>query len=142
MGIERQHRVTIYQLKRLWGKAIDYFEPIINTHDILTGDITRTYTKITIRKAIICPKVLDRSFVYDLAFIAAAKNFTGGGYFDRNTRNVILDVSDLPMGLVPKIKHHLQFENERFEIKTIETILDNAILVIGCQSLSNADTVT
>ena len=142
MGIERQHRVTIYQLKRLWGTVVDYFVPTANAHDILTGDITRTYDKTTIRKAIVCPKVLDRSFVYDLAFIASAKNFTGGGYFDRHTRNVILDASDLPTGFVPKVKHHLQFENDRFEIKTVETIFDNAIFVIGCQSLSNADQVT
>jgi len=141
MGIYRQHRVTIYQLKRLWGKAIRYYAPTSNTHDILTGAISRTYELTNIHKAIVCPSTIDRSFVYDLAFIAAAKNFTGGAYFDRSTRNVILDASDLPTGFVPKVKHHLEFEDDRFEIKTIERILDNAIYVIACQSLSNAEQV-
>ena len=135
----RKNRVFLYKLKRQFGQKASFYDPTNTTHDILTGAITRTYDKTTIRKAIVCPKVLDRSFVYDLAFIAAAKNFTGGAFFDRNTRNIIIDASDIDFE--PKIKHHLQFEGERFEIKTVETILDNAIYIIACQSLSNAETV-
>jgi hypothetical protein len=141
MGIYRQHRVTIYQLKRLWGKVVRYYTPTSNTHDVLTGAISRTYDLTIIRKAIVCPSVLDRSFVYDLAFIASSKNFTGGAYFDRNLRGIILDASDLPKGFIPKINHHLEFEDDRFEIKSIEKHLDNSIYVIECQSLSNAGQV-
>jgi len=140
MRIYRQHRVTIYQLKRLFGKEISYFEPVVNDHDILTGSITREYDETVIHLAIVMPLVEDRSFVYDLAFIASSKNFTGGGFFDRGNREIILDASDLPTGFKPKVKHHLEFEDDRFEIKTIEKYLDNSIYVITCQSLSSAET--
>jgi hypothetical protein len=137
----RKHKILIYKFKRMFGQKVDFYVPVRSDHNILTGQIIREYDKITIKKAIVLPKTLDRSFVYDLAYIASNKNFTGGSYFDRNQRVMILDAKDLPKTLKLKIKMHIEFEDERFEIKTIETVAPKAAHIITLQSLSNADTV-
>jgi hypothetical protein len=137
----RKHKTLIYNLKRTFGTAVDFYELLTNDHNLLTGAITRDYKKTTIRRAIVLPATLDRSFVYDLAYIASSKNFTGGGFFDRTKRHIIIDAKDLPKDLKPKIKMHLEFEDERFEIVSIEVVAARAIYLISVQSLSNAKTV-
>ena len=137
----RQHKAVIYRLKRTFGMLVTFYVPIKNEHNILTGQITRKYDEYKIRRAIVLPSTLDRSFVYDLAFIASNKNFTGGGYFDRNKRTIIIDSKDLPKDLKPKVKMHIEFDDERFEIVTIETIPGRAIYMFTVQSLSNSKTV-
>jgi len=137
----RAHRTLIYGLKRAFGQKVSYYVPTTNTHDILTGAITRAYDTYIIKRAVVMPADLVRHFVYDLAFIAAAKNFTGGGYFDANTRTILVAASDLPTGFRPKIKHHLEFDSERWEIVSILNQPSRAFYAILVQSLSNATIV-
>lgn len=137
----RKHRVFLYKLKRQFGQKAVLYVPTTNDHNLLTGVISREYTKITIKRVMLLPATLDRSFIYDLAFIAASKNFTGGGYFDRNQRMAIIDAKDLPKDLKPKIKMHIEFDDERYEIKSIESIPPRAGYILMMQSISNADKV-
>ncbi len=137
----RQHKLLIYRLKRQFGQPATYYEPTANTHDILTGEITRTYNTYDIKRAVLLPAELQRSFVYDLAYIASAKNFTHGAYFDANNRMVLIDARDLPKGFKPKIKHHIEFDSERYEIVKIENQPSRAFYAIVVKSLSNAATV-
>lgn len=137
----RKTRVIIYKLKRQYGQKAAFYVPTQNDHNILTGKITRTYDKTVIKRAILLPATLDRSFVYDLAYIASNKNFTGGGFFDRNNRMIILDARDLPKTLRPKIKMHIEFDDERFEIKTIDVLPPHAGYIITAQAISNSSTV-
>ena len=135
----RKHRVVIYNLKRLYGQKATFFTLTRNDHNVLTGEITREYDETVIQYAIVLPATLDRSSVYDLAYIASAKNFTGGAFFDRNNRVVVLDASDLPVGFKPTLQTHLQFDNERFEIKSIQVVAQRAIYMLAVQSLSNSE---
>lgn len=137
----RQHRLLIYRLKRTFGQKIKYLVPTQNDHDILTGAITRAFTQFDIKRAVVMPAELMRSFVYDLAFIASAKNFTHGGYFDATNRWILVSAKDFPKGFKPKIKHHLEFDDEKWEIKTILIQPPRAFYAIAVQSLSNAVTV-
>ena len=137
----RKHRIFLYKLKRQFGQKAVLYVPTTNTHDIKTGVISREYTKITLKRTILLPATLDRSFIYDLAYIAASKNFTGGAYFERNQRMAIIDAKDLPKDLKPKIKMHIEFDDERYEIKTIDSIPPRSGYIIMMQSISNADKV-
>ena len=47
-----------------------------------TGEKTVVYNKFNIKRAIVLKAREYRSFVYDLAFISANKDFTTGGFFD------------------------------------------------------------
>lgn len=137
----RKNRVFIYKLKRQFGQRIRFYVPTISTRNVITGVQTRQYDETVVKRGIVLPSTLDRSFIYDLAYIAASKNFTGGAYFDRNNRMIIIDARDLPKDLKPKIKMHIEFDDERFEIKTIDTIPPRAAYIITVQSISNSSTV-
>lgn len=134
----RQNKLVIYKLKRQWGERVDFYELKRNDHNILTGEIKRDYVVHKIRKAIILEGILSRASVYDLAYIAAAKNFTGGAYFDKTDQTVIIDSADLPKDLTPSIKMHLQFREKRFEVINITIIPNASIYVIAVRALSNS----
>ncbi len=137
----RHWKLLIYRLKRTWGQAVDYYEPTTNTHDILTGAITRAYTVHKIKRAVVAPADLLRSFIYDLAYIASAKNFTHGAFFDATKRIIIISAKDFPTGFTPKIKHHIEFDDQRWEILIIHIQPARAFYAFEVQSLSNAPTV-
>ena len=113
----RLTRLNLYRLKRQLGVAISVWQPLINTRDVKTGNITRDYTVTFIRRGIVMPSKVIRDFVYDLSYIAANKNFTYGGYFDIDERLVILDIKDLPKGFELTQGDHLIWDNRRYEVK-------------------------
>ena len=137
----RETRKVIYHLKMRYGLALEYFDPTAQTHDPKTGDITRTFTQISIRRAVILPTNLSRSFVYDLAYIAVGKNFTEGGFFDKNLKHIIIDKKDFPKDFVPNTNHHMEFDNGRYEIKAIQVFEDRRAYVFSVEGVLNAPTV-
>ena len=64
-----------------------------------------------------------------------------GAFFDRNNRMAIIDAKDLPKGLKPQIKMHIEFDDERYEIKSINAIPPRSGYIITMESISNADRV-
>jgi len=98
-NLSRQNRKLIYQLKRREGFAIRVIKAGDTVIDDCTGVITRNYQISNVRYAMILDKDTIRSFVYDLAFIASNRNFTSGGYFDKNTTVFYIDRRDLDFPL-------------------------------------------
>lgn len=124
---------TLYRLKRSYGIPV-YLYKTINTTDYETGAITTTYTNTRINKALIEPTRELRSFVYDLAYISANKDFTMGGFFDPSDRIVVVDYKDIPSnwGRVD-LDQFLMVQNERFDIKSIQEYENNSALVLICR---------
>ena len=65
-----------------------------------------------------------RSFVYDLAFISANKDFTTGGYFDPEDRQVLFQKTDL-QGHEPEPGDYFIFQNERYDVQEVHHYEDN-----------------
>jgi len=137
----KQISVVLYRLKRQWGLQVKYYQLGKQTHNVETGDITREYTIITVRRAPVLPNMVDRHFVYDLAYIAASKNFTEGGYFERNQRTIIFDAKDLPRGFVPNGDDHVEFDEKRYEIKSIDHLEQRRGYLLTVAAIDNAETV-
>lgn len=135
----RQHRLVIYRLKRMFGLPATVVRPDVTTHDVNTGEIQRAFTKIVIRRAILLPQNLDRSFVYDLTFIAANNNFVQGGYFDRDQRKMIVDARDLPKDFRFTLNDEVEFDNSRFTIKTISLAENKVAYLLGLQTQANKE---
>jgi hypothetical protein len=110
---------VIYKLKRSFGLPIEYYK--INTHstDLESGIHATTHTRIYISKAVVLRAREFRSFVYDLAYISANKDFTEGGFFDPQDRRVLLDVVDLPLGFNPTVDDYFILNGDKYEIKEI-----------------------
>lgn len=96
MQIEREQRRILYGLKRLFGRRVTLTKKLTPTVAAKTGLQSFTSeTPFVIRRAILGPAEWNRSFAYDLAYIAAQRNFTYGGFFDRAEMAVIVDARDV-----------------------------------------------
>lgn len=111
-------RNAIYKLKHRTGLPIAYH--IIDEHSVdpATGDKTTVLRVINIDKAVVLKAREFRSFVYDLAFISANKDFTMGGFFDPEDRRVLIDTVDLD-GHNPQIGDYFIFQNKRYDVKEV-----------------------
>lgn len=135
----RETRKVIYHLKMRYGLALTYFEPTGQTHDPKTGQITRSFNQYKIRRAVVLPTNLNRTFIYDLAYIAVGKNFTEGAYFDKNIKRIIIDRKDL--AITPDLNHHMEFDGDRYEIRAIQVFEDRKAYVFSVEGVLNAPTV-
>lgn len=128
-------RRVLYKLKRSYGTPVDYYK--ISSHDVNpeTGVKTTVEDVIHIRRAIVLRAREFRSFVYDLAFISANKDFTEGGFFDPEDRNIILDAKDLPKGFDPNTDDYLIVKNKRYDVSAIQTFEENSAFLITARKL-------
>jgi len=135
----REIKKILYRLKRQFGLTGYIWRPIVNNNDRRTGRTEREYSIIKIRRAIFLPRKIDRSFIYDLAYIAAAKNFTEGGYFDRNRRTVIIDASDLPNGFDFTDDDYIVFKDKSYLVASHELSEDFNGFLLSIQDLTQSD---
>jgi len=135
----REIRIILYRLKRNFGLPAIIRRPLTSIQDVTTGQITRTFLDIPIKKVIILPTKDLRNYIYDLAFIAASKNFTEGGLFDEKVRAMIIDIKDAPKGFVLTMNDHIVFETRRYEIKSFELAEHNQGWVLQTIELDSSD---
>lgn len=119
-------RRILYSFKRKFAGSVVIHRRSSSQVDLETGELTVTTASWPVDKAIILPNSIHREFSYDLAFIAAAKNFTYGGFYDTGTRRIIIDPLDMPIGWRPSKDDYVIFDRVRYEIKEIETFEFNA----------------
>ena len=141
-NVLRQHRLIIYKLKRQYGMPAVLYSPTTTTQNIETGKITRVWDTVSIRRAIIVKSSEQRKFVYDLSYIASAKNFTTGGYFDETKRLVIIDARDLPTTFVPDMNMHFEFQEKRWEINSVDRTEDRAGFAFVVTETKGSETVS
>ena len=96
MTTRNKQKRVLKRLKRRFGVSIDLLSKDSGTLNPLTGSITVTEDLHNIKRAIVMPAREKSDFVYDIAYLAANKNFTSGGFFNSSTVDLIVDGSDLP----------------------------------------------
>ena len=134
----RQMRQLLYPLKRERGKPVQVHQINANSPNLETGAITKSYTTHKVKKAIVLPVDGTRNFVYDLAFIAANKNFTGGGLFDKNRTNVIIDMKELPNDVEITLDDYCTIVgNQTYKIAAAN-IFEDAFYILQLTTLTNA----
>lgn len=109
---------TINNLKKRYGVSLDYYRPVTNNFDPETGEVNRAYQSITIPKALVLPTKLMRSFKYDLAFVAANKNFTDGGFYDKGDVTACISFKDM-QGIIPELDDFVVYLGRKWELKNI-----------------------
>jgi hypothetical protein len=60
----REISKVIYHLKRRWGFSLSYYEPTAQTHDPKTGEISRSYNVVEIKRAVVLPTDLARQLSF------------------------------------------------------------------------------
>lgn len=132
---------VVYRLKRSYGLPIDYYQFVEHETDLEDGDKTTTLKKTYIRRAVVLRAREFRSFVYDLAFISANKDFTTGGFFDPEDRKVIIDAADVPVNFEPNIDDYYIFQNEKYEVKEVFYFENNYAYMMLVRKLRGAPIV-
>jgi len=136
----RQIKNILYQLKKDWGIAMDLRNQT-SVVDRKTGMTQKSYVSIPVRRGILLPVKLTPSFVYDLSFIAANKNFTYGGLFGAGSRVVIVDGSDVPSTFTVKEDTQLIIAKAVYSVKNVETLVNKLGYLLTVTTLSNLENV-
>lgn len=136
----RQTRLIIYKLKRAYGVSVHILTNESMTQDLKTGIIDRQEELIVVRRAIIITPKMSREFAYDLAFIAANKNFTYGGYFDTSKRIMIIDTKDVPSTYSPSLNDCCVYDGARWQFEELDKITGNTAHYILLRSITNQPT--
>ena len=125
---------SVYKLKRSYGLPVQYY--VVPSHNVVpeTGTKTTETTLIKVRRAVILRSRQFRSFVYDLAYISANKDFTEGGFFDPEDRRILLSQSDMK-GHVPTPDDYMIIKNERYDVKEVLTFEDEAAFICLARKL-------
>ena len=126
-------RQMIYALKRIYPQRIELCRTSQNSTDYTTGMMDDLLTKVIIRRAILLPAKGLRDFSYDLSFIAANKNFTYGGHYDRRFRMVLIDRRDLRRAdpnFPVDLNMHLVFDQKRWEVKQLGEYEEQEVLAL------------
>lgn len=88
-------RHLVYDLKRDYGFPITIVKTQSTTVDLESGIKRPTFSYRVVNRAIFLPARAYRSFVYDLSYVGANKNFTAGAFFDPTDRALFLDARDI-----------------------------------------------
>lgn len=119
-------RRVIYKMKRSYGMPITYHQILPDSHaiDPSTGAKINAYRAINIKRAIVLRAREFRSFVYDLAYISANKDFTTGAFFDPEDRKVIIDGKDVPATFNPNPEDFIVFKASQYNVSEVYSIED------------------
>lgn len=137
----RQLKNILYNLKRAYGLQVTFVKPT-QTVNRQTGVVTRTYTTKVIKRVIMLPSRTARDFAYDLSYIAANKNFTYGGHYDTAERRMIIDRKDMPASFGFGMDCSAEFDDLKWDIKSITAAENNAGWLVIVKAQPNADTVS
>jgi hypothetical protein len=139
-NVLRQIKKIIYRLKRQYGVVMYItYTNSADEYNLETGQITRDLTSIKVRRGIVLPNRLAKDFEYDLSFIAANKNFTYGGIFEKGERNIVIDADDLPSGFQITTEMYVVYSNRRYEIKDATLAEENKAWLLRIKEVSNTD---
>ena len=154
----RELRRAIYALKREHGQAITLCRTVNNDTNFTTGRNSEDLVRINIRRAIFLPARAFRDFAYDLSFIAANKNFTYGGFFDKKLRRVLVDrrdivreAADWPVdqnmhvvhkGLRWEVKEFFEYEDEECIFMLLERLVGTPLMDQTSAGASESLTLT
>jgi hypothetical protein len=111
-------RQTLYDLKSRYPTEVDIYQYVTNCTDPKTGIRTTTKKVINVRKAILLPTSLTRSFIFRRDYMTANKQFTFGGLFDIDTRVLIIDADDIDVKI--EKDNYIVIRDKKYEIKAIE----------------------
>ena len=137
MRVEQIKRI-LYRLKTRSTTCKCYLiKESSRTADYAEGEYAVTYATTTVKKAIVLPKTALRHFVYDLSFIAANRNFTTGGLYDRNDLIIMIDSKDLPKNYNIDLNLKVQVANKVYAIVDFTSIVGDIAHIIKLRGVEN-----
>ena len=120
---------VIYRLKRQYGFQLTLYKILNVDKDLDTGEQRDNVKLLTIRRAVLLPSSLTRKFIYDPAYLKSNKNFTTGGTFDPNNREILLDYRDVGEFDI-EIDDYVIYDRKRWQVvEVIELEYKTAFII-------------
>ena len=126
---DRGMRAGLKQIFRVYGVICTVRQVSDSANDARTGKSVRTTADFTV-KCVVTPIAGRDRFAYDLAYIAAAKNFTQGGQFREEKATVLADMRTMKnsLGVLEQIEIHQEhkfvLDGTEYNIKKDEQQID------------------
>ena len=86
----------VYELKRTRPSRLDLYKIAYHTVDLETGKKTVGTERLRFDRAVVLPSQMESKFTFDLAYLAASRDFTQGGFYQQRLQTVLLDAQDFP----------------------------------------------
>ncbi len=134
----RMIRKAIYRLKRDYGFPIRLYKITKVTLDLEAGTKTRRVKYKSIPRAVFVTARLYRSFVYDLSYIAANKNFVSGGFFDSEDRVIFIDWQDT-RDFEIEVDDYIVYDNKHYLITERRVFENNAGYLVKVRGVVGAE---
>jgi hypothetical protein len=132
-NLNRELRLTLYQLKKEYGAPVDVYKLDSSTTDYKTGVKTATKSVISVRLAVVMPAITMRKMFQGISYLSASKPFAsqGGQGWDGTTRAFIFEGRDLP-GYDWEVEDWIVYRDRRYDVSEIELLEhDSGWLIIG-----------
>lgn len=136
----RMIRKVIYSLKRAYGFPVRLYKITDVEKNLETGTKTRTVQFKSVTRAIFVSARFYRSFVYDLSYIAAAKDFTSGGFFDPHDRVILFDWQDL-RDFEIKVEDYIVYDNKQYIITEIRTFENDTLYLVKVRGVRGSEVI-
>ncbi len=124
-------RRVLYRLKRRYGQPLIVIDRTTTGLNIQTGVKTIAKVGHDVKRALIFPASIQTQFFFDLAYIAAAKDFSYGTQVEHDMRKVIIDRRDLTLEI--NTTHYIIYKNKRYDVKKVEDFELNAAYIVTMQ---------
>jgi hypothetical protein len=133
MNVLDFQRRVLYDLKRQYGQHVDIVDQQVGTPDLKAGTRNTVQVATSVPLAIVLtPKAFTKGF-YDTPLLKAGRQFAYGSFVDINTKIVVLDIADLPIGFEVKQSQHLIIANKRYEVESFATLEYDNGYIINCK---------
>jgi hypothetical protein len=114
---------AVYMLKHLYPTPVVLLTIDSSEVDATTGSRNLVKSWYHVRKAVVLTIEMKQKFIYDLAYVAANKNFTQGGWFNEDIRHVLIDQKDIG-NIAIKAQMYCLIENQVYRIDAVERFSD------------------
>ncbi len=127
--LDRTVRAGLKQIFRMYGIIGTIRQVSASVNNAVTGRSARTTSDFTV-KCVVTPVSGRAKFAYDLAYIAAAKNFTMGAQFRQESAIVLMDMKTMKnvSGVLEQIElhaeHKFMLDGIEYSIKGDEQQID------------------
>ena len=139
---------TLYRLKREYGRTVTLrkTDNANATYDPKTGRASAGagQTDHEIKRVIVGQANILRDLVYDLAYIAAGKNFTEGAFFDQTKTALIFDRKEmrdriLDDGTILEVTRDdtIYIDGKQYDTVTIMPVDGNWGTIVVAKAVSN-----